>query len=250
MLSRRRCMSTIGDVRRKGSSRQLPIGRCIYCGFTSEDASDLTREHILPKGLGGTDTLLKATCSRCALITAETERVFIRETLWVLRSLAGHKSGMRLPDTKHLAVLPVLLTPSLLNGPSAPRNETFRLQVLTAGIQGVIPGPAEIRKSRFTLDPANFSRVLAKIAHGYCVKRFGCETFEPFLPNIILGKITHPPDIWTYVGGAERDCKDSKVHFIGIQEIVSHGNRLLSVQIKLFARLPVPSYHVIAGRFL
>src|SRR5437870_4114820 len=196
----------IGDVKGKGSSRQQRIGRCIYCGYTSADTRNLTREHILPTGLGGTDTLLKATCFKCARITSETERVFIRETLWALRSLAGHKSGMRLPDTKHIAVLPVLLPPSLLKGPTAPRNETFRLQVLSAGVQGIIPGPVEIRKSRFTVAPTNFSRVLAKIAHGYCVKKFGCGTFEPFLPNIIIGKITHPPDIWTYVGGAETDC--------------------------------------------
>ena len=234
----------------KGSSRKQPIGRCIYCGFTSTEPSDLTREHILPKGLGGTDTLLKATCSKCALITSETERVFIRETLWVLRSLAGHKSGMRLPDTKHVAVLPVLLPPSLLKGAGAPRNETFRLQVLTAGVEGTIPGPVEIRKSKFTVAPTNFSQVLAKIAHGYCVKRFGCDSFEPFLPKIILGKVTHPPDIWKYVGGAETDCKDSNVHFVSIQEIDAYGDRLLSVHIKLFAQLPIPSYHVIAGRFL
>jgi hypothetical protein len=237
-------------VKGKGSPRQQPIGRCIYCGFTSPDPSELTREHILPKGLGGTDTLLKATCANCASITSETERVFIRDTLWVLRSLAGHKSGMRLPDTNKVAILPVLLPPSLLQGPGAPRNETFQLQVLTAGIKGTLPKPVEIRESKFIVDPTNFSRVLAKIAHGYCIKRFGCETFEPFLPDIILGKIMHPPDIWVYVGGADTDRKDSRAHFIDIQELDAHGERLLSVHIKLFAQLPVPSYHIIAGRIL
>ena len=176
--------------------------------------------------------------------------MFIRDTLWVLRSLAGHKSGMRLPETNHIAILPVLLPPSLLQGPSALRNETFQLQVLTAAIHGSLAKLVEIRKSKFTVDPTNFSRVLAKIAHGYCVKRFGCETFKPFLPDIIIGKITHPPDIWVYVGGADTDCKDSRGHFVDIQELQAHGERLLSVHIKLFAQLPIPSYHIIAGRFL
>lgn len=154
--------STIENGKGKGSPRQQPIGRCIYCGYTSPDPRELTREHILPKGLGGTDTLLKATCANCVSVTSEIERVFIRDTLWVQRSLAGHKSGMRLPDTNKVAILPVLLPPSLLQGPGAPRNETFQLKVLTARIQGTLPKPVEIKESKFIVDPTNFSRVLAK----------------------------------------------------------------------------------------
>lgn len=45
------------------------IGKCIYCGSTD----NLTREHVVPRGLGGPWLLLKASCKKCARITSDFE---------------------------------------------------------------------------------------------------------------------------------------------------------------------------------
>jgi hypothetical protein len=224
------------------------VGQCIYCGYKPTRFSELTKEHILPKGIGGADVLQKASCLKCAAITSELERVFIRESVWALRSLSGHKSGLKLPDTDKLAVLPVLLSPSFLKEANGSLNETFRLYVLTGRIEGTPPKPVELQKSKYALSPVNFCRVLAKIAHGYCVRKFGCDGFEPFLPDIVLGKTLHLPDIWKYVGGLETGPRSEKPHFLSIQRIPVRGETVLSVSIKLFAHFPVPSYQLIAGR--
>jgi hypothetical protein len=58
---------------------KLNVGVCIYCGDTK---GPLTREHVIPRGLGGnvppqdlSDALVlqKATCERCRRITAKIE---------------------------------------------------------------------------------------------------------------------------------------------------------------------------------
>jgi hypothetical protein len=48
------------------------INRCIYCCATPPSA-ELTDEHIVPLGLGGTYVLGKATCTDCQEVTALTE---------------------------------------------------------------------------------------------------------------------------------------------------------------------------------
>jgi hypothetical protein len=48
---------------------------------------------------------------------------------------------------------------------------------------------------------------------------------------------------------ARRTPAKSEVH-AKARPFARNGDRLLSVHIKLFAELPIPSYHIIAGRFL
>ena len=54
------------------------VGRCIYCASTDQLLSD---EHVVPFSLGGRKVLRKASCARCASITARFEGEFARSAL-------------------------------------------------------------------------------------------------------------------------------------------------------------------------
>src|SRR5665213_1960681 len=51
-----------------------PVGACIYCGATE----GLTKEHIIPLGLGGQFVLPAASCPACSKITSDFERKVLR----------------------------------------------------------------------------------------------------------------------------------------------------------------------------
>ncbi len=76
---------------------ELNIGVCIYCGDTNPP---LTREHILPRGLGGNLAptglnaalvLQKATCEKCRLITSRIEEACLRPMMDYARARLGLK---------------------------------------------------------------------------------------------------------------------------------------------------------------
>src|SRR5947207_38285 len=75
-----------------GVSKQLPavfgpVNRCIYCG--KEPPIPLTREHILPQGLGGGIILLKASCGCCQKITSDFETATLRNMYLPYRFRVG-----------------------------------------------------------------------------------------------------------------------------------------------------------------
>lgn len=97
-----------------------------------------------------------------------------------------------------------------------------------------------------------FCRMLAKIAHSFAVATCGLGSFEPFLPDVILGRslaVSH------YVGGSidipalpPPAQKVNLDHRLRYGELRSHnGDRLLVVGIHLFAVLGAPIYEVIVG---
>ncbi|WP_080744877.1 HNH endonuclease [Cupriavidus necator] len=73
------------------TSRYLPPGRCIYC----DAPENLTREHIIPAGLGGNWVLPEASCRRCAAKTSAAELHVMRVMLGDFRATAGVGSSRR-----------------------------------------------------------------------------------------------------------------------------------------------------------
>ncbi|MED5509329.1 MAG: hypothetical protein VX841_03450 [Pseudomonadota bacterium] len=78
----------------------LNIGICIYCGA---DDVPLTREHVLPRGLGGNRSpeemadafvLQKASCVKCQQITQRIEK----DCLSLMMDSAREKLGMKRKD--------------------------------------------------------------------------------------------------------------------------------------------------------
>ena len=97
---------TGGMVTFTDSSRRRfgPIGRCIYCGATG----DLTREHIIPRSIGGTWVLSKASCSDCAAVTRDFEGSRVKclgacEASWAFRARPISEAAASGPSRSSLA---------------------------------------------------------------------------------------------------------------------------------------------------
>jgi hypothetical protein len=104
-------------------------------------------------------------------------------------------------------------------------------------------------RAKITFDPVIFGRLIAKIAHGISVVRFGINGFQPFLSHIILGKDLSK--MWYYVGGDPiRPPKPINSHlltriFIAPEQI---ERDLIFAEIRLFANLGAPIYYAIVGQ--
>lgn len=76
--------------------RFFEIGKCIYC---SDAASKLTKEHVVPFGLGGDAIVLKkACCEKCRVITSKCERNPIHDSWAEVRAALDFPSRKRKLD--------------------------------------------------------------------------------------------------------------------------------------------------------
>jgi HNH endonuclease len=67
------------------------VGHCVYCG----SKTDLTKEHIIPFGLGGDQTLLDGSCGECAEKTKRFEQDCLRGWFGAFRIKAGFAGRRR-----------------------------------------------------------------------------------------------------------------------------------------------------------
>jgi hypothetical protein len=100
-------------------------------------------------------------------------------------------------------------------------------------------------------DPFIFARMLAKIAHGYCIAENALQGFNPLLPNIILGESDKIPYL---IGNVDKDEPSKRLprgvkslHHLAIGTMRSQKTQLCVVFIRLFACLPTPTYTVVVG---
>lgn len=261
-----------------------PVGYCIYCADNFQQR--LTEEHIIPYSLGGHRVLPKASCGRCATITAEIERYCCQHMFSPLRLHQNYPTRNRKERWTHLTVL---------DGPT-PHNAPHRLAPvdLAPGIivLPIIPPPALLLGARPTNKIENlglawwdtagdsdertrnlkrqgwsgalatvwfrlgsFLRLLAKIAHGYAASQDGFMDFHPLLPPFILG---HDDRLAFLIGC---DLPGQHLSAIGyprnepLHQISPLSTRVgpceyLIVQIRLFATLRplAPIYTVVTGR--
>lgn len=248
-----------------------PIGRCIYCGDTS---TPLSREHIIPLGLGGNVILPEASCERCRTITGAFEQTALRSMFGPLRIRLGlptrrpKERPLELPvsvirqdesfDTIPIAASKIprsLVTarfdlPGILTGrdpaPGFPNAQVISLSshsdarkiMAVNQLCGIHLGQLNIKA---------FWKLLAKMAHGQAVAARGIDGFEPFLPELILSDYPTPSH---FIGGdteiPERAPKS--LHQMQLREVETQGQQYLLVTIRLFALMGTPVHHVIAGR--
>lgn len=182
--------------------------------------------------------MLKASCFACCRVTSDLERVCIRDILWALRSLAGLGKESAMPNTPNVGVLPEFLPPSSLQWDRERLNETFSLRCLTARTDNCHQKAADSRPSTYVVNNTTFCRFLCKIAQGYCVKEFG-DRFQSFLANIILGKITHLPEIWRFVGGDDFQFDQRTAHLVRIEVINLGSEQVVRARLRLFTSMNV-----------
>jgi len=105
--------------------------------------------------------------------------------------------------------------------------------------------------------PIIFAKLIAKMAHGLAVFRYGVDGFDPFLTDLILGKdFQHP----FYFIGTEDNIppKDplpwnANIHLLTTTKTISGtilraGDHLIVVRVRIFADLGAPVYKAIVGK--
>jgi hypothetical protein len=248
------------------------IGRCIYCGSTD----DLSDEHIIPYGLGATWVLRKASCKRHRDITSKFE-LDVQRNLWGLIRAAigtpsrkGHAGKLLKVMLKTEAGLEtdVDLDPALVGAPiefirlPLPRylsgiKQTGSLSVI-GNVMHYFPDPERFRRElraqygpgqvsfSTTFQPVAFAQMLAKIALGFTIARFGLEGIKKCY---IIPAIDDGTGIGQWVG-----CIDDGITLSeGTNDFEISGGfintptRDIVVEVRLFGKLKTPTYIVVVG---
>jgi hypothetical protein len=190
------------------------VGRCIYCDSTD----GLTREHVIPEGLGGrlapdgqheALVLGDASCRCCTKITRDLEGVCLGKMMGLFRAKADmvrkeRKTETRkvkyldtngadayeevaLTDLPAVLVLPVFYEAGLTSG--QPIGGPYKIRIWAKVIDGTA---AALRPDQGLaaagIGPGDYGRQLAKIALGYAIAHFGIDGFKPLVRDFILGK--------------------------------------------------------------
>ena len=141
---------------------------------------------------------------------------------------------------------PTLLVPRSPDEPA--RYQGFEIQ------RNKYRGRADIFKdgvaiTRNNIDLVLFARFLAKIAYCVSVAKFGLNSFESFLPPLILGETGE----WShFVGGyapRHRIIDQAKKNLHTTAHYINPESGQLSADIQLLSRYGTPTYFVVVGRW-
>jgi len=258
--------------------KYFEIGRCIYCGTTSHP---LTKEHVVPYGLGGNAVILrKACCDKCRVITSKCELNPIHENWAEVRAALGFPSRKRdlaqetfclnveledgLKRTLQLKGRETLgLVQFLEYSPPAffaPSGYKSGVNVTGAKLMSFGPNAGDfIREHKIkgltlttTSTGNDFEKMITKMA--YCVV-IACWGLDCFDQRYVLPTILNEKDDVGYWMGCNIDGKI--VPLIGKRpggfalnlSVVSsdHGVRNIIVTMKFFPSSDAPEYIVVVG---
>lgn len=252
------------------SGQYEPVGRCIYCG-ASENEAKLGNEHIVAYALGGNVVLPKASCRSCEAATSKVELKVCREMLLVHRTKSGVQTRRRSErpvdfpldvfrsgDVSEVRVpfedypvdiyIPSLGLPGLLVGDAERQDwEGIEIKVIAKQKFG-IDGADRIR-TKMIIPGGEFARMIAKMAHAFAVAELGIQAFEPYLcefiregrgfaASLVGGLGSRPPSRAQDANGC---------HELDLRVVRNHGRHLLLARIQLFAHLGMPIHQAVVG---
>jgi hypothetical protein len=252
----------------------LDVGACIYCG---DKTPPLSREHILPRGLGGGTApdgysnalvLQNASCESCRRITQKIEEQCLLSMMGPGRAKLGLKRKDRASEsTKALitksdgtsdeqemdwsyvpgpVIIPAFYEATELSGKPTPSVAPFdaKMIVIAPATKVMRDGVTEVGVS-LSVDSRVFAQMLAKIALGVAVARLGIEGFEPFVQELI---IADPSEYGRWVGGyassKQVENRTSNLHSVDLRI----RGKYVIVKICLFASFGGPTNYVVVGR--
>lgn len=255
--------------RKSTQTRRLPpIGKCIYCGTTK---APLGREHPIPLGMGGDVILPEASCAPCAAVTGGIEQRVMR-TMWgPFRTLANFPTRHPKDRPKRLK-LDVEYTdgradqimvkpeeyPAMLNLPIFPPARALRglpdngrTPVNVVNWSWVdndsLAALANYDIKTFHSDPVDSHKLvqmLAKIAHCQATIEYGVGGFQPLVLDLIFGR-NECMNLFVGCGNAPQSPPDPELH--NVRSFTHNEHGMILIEIRLFACLGAPRYHVVAG---
>ncbi|CUH43447.1 hypothetical protein RUM4293_02342 [Ruegeria atlantica] len=253
-------------------------GYCIYCGAKvySDDRKKLGDEHIIPFSLEGELVFLEASCLSCERVTGRFESKLLRNTLLATRvNLNLRSRNSALSQTKALplfvdtvaGVQKVLVNtedyPTVLHLPYLP-DPPIVSEIGNLGPTEYPPRPftkflnynKEILNKKYglsnwnhvSLDNRLLCRLVAKIAHGWCIANKKVTEYTPILDNMIIDPNLESRELLSFVGGTPPEPKTPKeLHQIRAKIFPVEGIDFIVVNVRLFAFLGTPTYSVVSG---
>lgn len=246
-----------------------PVGYCIYCGAAG---GRLSREHIVPHGLGGTFVLPASSCGACAAVTSAFERKVLRGPMWSVRAhlqlksrraalapklgllnvvRGGREELVELPLAAHPLPLmfPRFVEPSTFTGK---HQQGITMRGHATYCFGKCPhdvlrdlGADDFRISQ-DYEMVPFAQLLGKIAWAMAAAENWLTKIDRAAGSLVDALITAPDDIGRWVG----TCLEAPapmpgvLHAIVPMMISDH----LVYHIQLFADARTPRYGVVVGR--
>jgi hypothetical protein len=243
------------------------VGRCIYCGATGVS---LSREHVIPYGLKTDWLLLEASCLCCSRVTAQFEGE-------VLRGMFGPFRTAKNFPTRRKAERPKALPVTVAKGGQEfkvelPPIEVAVFQRLHFPPPGFVEGrsgegiglvgvdflfygkrldeiASELGADSLSVSVAtwapSFARLLAKVAYGTVVLRFGPDYLDDvFVLPAILGKSN---DVGHWVGAGRPDIPPesrTQDHYVQIEHA---GAGIVMARVALLPRYGGAEYLVVVG---
>jgi len=245
----------------------LPYGSCIYCGAKT----NLSREHIVPKGLGGDGTLPNSSCKSCAAVTGQFERKVLRGAMREVRShlklssrrrkerittadliaiRGGKEIELELATHEHplLFIMPQFAPPSLVTGNHVKGINIRGFYTYNVGkpVNQVLEDlDAEDFRVTRTYDMSSFARMLAKIGWAFCAAERRLGELDPE-QTVLDAFMRNPTNIGRWVGCYTDPIKRESVagHIITLRsdQVYQYAD------IQLFSDFGTPKYGVIVGK--
>lgn len=261
-------MQMVGDFEQLNYKKFEPIGKCIYCG----SLENLTEEHIVPYGLGGTSSIPKASCKACAAITGQYEQYVLRGPLWAIRAhlkLTSRRPqeapkklaidvvrgesvdtvDLALEDHPLMVVFPQFDVPTVLTGNHTKGIRTKGLYSYVFGkpMADVLRdlGADDIRLSQnYKFVP--FARMIGKIGWAMAAAKGSLEKIDQ--DSGVRSTLIGCPDnigrwVGTFTDGPRKYAR--ALHRIEIKE--DRDRNLMYADVQLFADSETPAYGVILG---
>lgn len=247
--------------------RHAPLGRCLYCLAPGGPGIVLTEEHLVPRALGGRQTLRDAVCEPCRRLTGRREQQTLDREFAVPKTLLALKR--RRARAKGPSRLPAVVlegddtSPVALPEDAFPRTfwlPTFERAGLLAGIdRGAAPpriDPVACTLALGTMvrrtiaappalpDPAAYAHSIAKWAYALAAAERGLDAcdLQP-MRDLMLGR---RDDVFAFVGSARTREPASRawLHDVSFDE----RDGWLVATLALFASAGMAPYEVVLGR--
>jgi hypothetical protein len=263
-------MTKDADQNEQGARARF-VGQCIYCGALPTNMGQLTDEHIIALALGGKHVLGKASCDKCAKITSAIETKVLRDDLGAMRAAVGfptrHKK--KRPTTATLDVrrlgewesieVPIDDYCPVIAGPIFDPPAYVDKRDYEGGIKmvGYYCRPAKREHEAIAKkyeaeglavtslrNPEAWARMLAKIAYGTAVWKYGLAGIKTaFILDAILGS---RDDIGMWVGCDGMEIP-AELGTHGHTVVVGRNEGMIFARVKLFDFVEAAEYLVVVG---